>query len=59
LAGPSTTIYNRYNRWSAQWLWRKLFERLAAAGNIPDEFSIDSTHICKQAWGPGADRRPK
>jgi len=34
--GPSTTIYNRYNRWSAQGLWRKLFERLAAAGNIPD-----------------------
>jgi transposase len=22
--GPSTTIYNRYNRWSAQGLWRKL-----------------------------------
>jgi transposase len=21
--GPPTTIYNRYNRWSAQGLWRK------------------------------------
>ena len=43
--GPATTIYNRYNRWSAQGLWHKLFARLAAAGNIPDELSIDSTHI--------------
>lgn len=43
--GPPTTIYNRYNRWSAQGLWHKLFARLAAAGNIPDELSIDSTHI--------------
>ncbi len=43
--GPATTIYNRYNRWSAQGLWTKLFARLAAAGNIPDELSIDSTHV--------------
>ncbi len=42
---PATRIYNRYNRWSAQSLWHKLFARLAAAGNIPDELSIDSTHI--------------
>ena len=27
--GPATTIYNRYNRWSAQGLWHKLFARLA------------------------------
>jgi transposase len=52
--GPSTTIYNRYNHWSAQGLWRKVFERLAAAGNIPDELSIDSTHIKahRSATGP-------
>jgi transposase len=59
--GPYTTIYNRYNRWSAQGLWRKLFERLAAAGNIPDELSIDSTHIKahRSAAGPkkGKPRR--
>src|ERR1700759_4407505 len=43
--GPATTIYNRYNRWSAQGIWRRLFERLVAAGNIPDEISINSTHV--------------
>ena len=59
--GPATTIYNRYNRWSAHGLWRKLFERLAAVSNIPDEFSIDSTHIKahRSATGPkkGKPRR--
>lgn len=59
--GPPTTIYNRYNRWSAQGLWRRIFERLAAAGNIPDELSIDSTHIKahRSAAGPkgGKPRR--
>ncbi|MCQ8240180.1 IS5 family transposase [Rhizosaccharibacter radicis] len=35
--GAATTIYNRYNRWSTQVLWNKLFARLAAVWNIPDE----------------------
>jgi transposase len=26
--GPPTTIYNRYNRWSGQGVWRRIFERL-------------------------------
>lgn len=30
---------------SAQGVWKRLFGRLAAAGNIPDEISIDSTHV--------------
>ena len=54
--GPVTTIYNRYNRWSAQGLWHKLFARLAAAGNIPDEFSIDSTHIKAHRSAAGSKR---
>ena len=57
--GPVTTIYNRYNRWSAQGLWRKLFARLAAAGNIPDEFSIDSTHIKAYRSAAGSKRGPR
>ena len=54
--GPVTTIYNRYNRWSAQGLWHKLFARLAAAGNIPDELSIDSTHIKAHRSAAGSKR---
>ena len=59
---PATTTDNRYNRWSPQGLWNKLFARLAAAGNIPDELSIDSTHIKahRSAAGSkgGTRRRP-
>lgn len=43
--GPPTTIYNRYHRWSQRGIWHRLFEKAAAAGPIPDELSIDSTHV--------------
>ena len=43
--GPRTTVFNRFNRWSIQGVWRRLFEQLAAAGGIPEELAIDSTHI--------------
>jgi transposase len=43
--GPPTTVYNRYNRWSQRGVWARLFERVAAAGEVPDELMIDSTHV--------------
>ncbi|MFZ0610065.1 MAG: IS5 family transposase [Xanthobacteraceae bacterium] len=43
--GPATTIYNRYNRWSQRGLWQRLFERIAASGDVPDELSLDSSHV--------------
>ena len=52
--GPRTTIYNRYNRWARQGIWRRLFERLAATGGIPDELAIDSTHIKAHRSASGA-----
>ena len=33
--GPATTIYNRYNRWSQRGLWQRLFEQIAASGDVP------------------------
>ena len=40
--GPSTTIYNRFHRWSMRRLWQRLFEALIQVG--PDEIHIiDST----------------
>jgi transposase len=47
-----------YNRWSAQGVWRRLLERLAAAGNVPDEISIDSTSK-RTAPHPGPTREAK
>ncbi|EIE5499315.1 IS5 family transposase [Salmonella enterica] len=43
--GPPTTIYNRYNRWAGHGIWQRLFEKIAASGAVPDELSIDSSHV--------------
>jgi transposase len=44
--GPSTTVYNRYNRWSQKGCWQYMFRELTSAlAGSPEEISIDSTHI--------------
>lgn len=46
--GPSTTIYNRYNRWSRKRFWTGLLEAVAHAGAAPGATSIDSTFVKAQ-----------
>jgi transposase len=55
--GPRTTIFNRFNRWSIQGVWRRLFEQLAAAGGIPEELAIDSTHVKVHRSARGSKKR--
>jgi transposase len=43
--GPSTTIYNRFNRWSRRRFWTDLTEALAATGAVPTSSAIDSTYV--------------
>jgi transposase len=43
--GPPATVYKRYNRRSQRGLWARLFERVAASGEVPAELMIDSTHV--------------
>ena len=57
--GSSTTIYNRYNRWSARGIWQKLFAKMAASGLAPDELSIDSSHVKAHRSASGAKRGKK
>jgi len=40
--GPSTTTYNRFHRWSAKGIWRRLFEALVQTTDR-DIHMIDST----------------
>ena len=43
--GPSTTVYNRFNRWSRRRFWVDLVEKLALSGAVTKATSIDSTYI--------------
>ena len=54
--GPPTTIYNRYNRWSQRRVWQRMFAKMAAAGPIPDELSIDSSHVKAHRSASGSKR---
>ncbi|WP_429807211.1 IS5 family transposase [Ensifer sp. B1-9] len=58
--GPSTTIYNRFNRWSRRGFWTKLLDALAEAGAVTKSTAIDSTYIKAQRsafGGKGGGRR--
>jgi transposase len=54
--GPATTIYNRYNRWSQRGLWQRLFQQVAASGGVPQELSLDSSHVKAHRSAAGAKR---
>src|SRR5260370_20342512 len=43
--GPHKTIYNRFNRWSAQGIWQSIFEAAAETAERPERVALDSTHI--------------
>ena len=43
--GPPTTIDNRFNRWSRLGVWQRIFEAVAAAGEVPDQLSLDSSQV--------------
>ncbi len=60
--GPSTTIYNRFNRWSRRGFWLKLLAALVDVGVVTKSTAIDSTYIKIQraAFGAkGGDRRKR
>ena len=44
--GPSTTVYNRYNRWSQKGHWQYLFAELTAIlSGTPEQISIDASYV--------------
>jgi len=51
--GPSTTVYNRFNRWSRKRFWLKLLEALADAGAVTRSTAIDSTYVKAQRSAHG------
>lgn len=51
--GPYTTIYNRYNRWSQQGVWERIFYALTGK-SVVFTGSVDSTHIKAHRSAAGA-----
>jgi transposase len=54
--GPHTTIYNRYNRWSKRRIWQRIFEKMAAAGSVPEGLCIDTSHVKAHRSAAGSKR---
>ncbi len=57
--GPSTTIYNRFNRWSRKRFWTDLVEALATSGAVTKCTSIDSTYVKAHRSAHGGKRGAK
>ena len=55
--GPSTTVYNRFNRWSRRGFWLKLLDALVDAGAVTKNTAIDSTYVKAQRAAFGGVRR--
>ena len=56
--GPYTTVYNRFNRWSRQGLWLKMFEALTGHSGIYDCSAIYATHVKAHRSAAGAKVGP-
>ncbi|MER9244054.1 IS5 family transposase [Mesorhizobium sp. M0482] len=52
--GPSTTVYNRFNRWSRRGFWLKMLDALVQAGAVTKSTAIDSTYVKAQRAAFGA-----
>ena len=58
--GPSTTVYNCFDRWSHRGFWLKLLDALVDVGAVMRSTVIDSTYVKAQRaeFGTkGGDRR--
>ena len=60
--GPSTTIYNRWNRWSRRGVWSRILAALTDEGWIAETGQIDSSYVkahrCSGGAKGGLEPRP-
>ena len=57
--GPYTTVYNRFNRWSARGIWQQIFETVAGSPEPPEQVALDSTHIKAHRCAGGGKGGPQ
>jgi transposase len=51
--GPYTTVYNRFNRWSARGIFQQIAETVAASPELPERVALEGTHIKGRRAGGG------
>ena len=56
--GPSTTVYNRFNRWSRRRFWTGMLEALAKAGWSGEAAALDATYVKAQRAAHGGKGGP-
>ena len=56
---PSTTIYNRFNRWSYKRFWLKLLEDPSPVEAVTKSTAVDSTYVKAQRSAFGGKGGPK
>lgn len=52
--GPSTTVYNRWNRWSRRGVWGRILAALTDEGWIAETAQIDSSYVKAHRCSGGA-----
>ena len=52
--GPAKTVYNRFNRWSAQGIWQSIFEAAAEPAEPPERMALDSSKPIRIATSSSA-----
>ncbi|HAF43349.1 MAG TPA: IS5 family transposase [Sphingobium sp.] len=57
--GPSTTVYNRWNRWSRRGIWTRILAALTEEGWITETGQIDSSYIKAHRSAGGAKGGPR
>ena len=58
-SGPSTTVYNRFNRWSRRGFWLKPLDTLVDAGAVAPSTPIDGTYVKAQRAAFGEKGRAR
>ena len=53
-SGPSTTVYNRWNRWSRRGIWTRILVALTEEGWIAETGQINSSYIKAHRSAGGA-----
>ena len=58
--GPAKTLYNRYRRWSAAGVFKRVFEALSGEGSDLSVLMIDASHVkVHRTAACGVKKRPR